>query len=393
MIVLQITSDYPPNPLWGMGQHVQTLSTALKENGLSVYIATANKSAGYENNIITTSQKQDKLLLSSGKYEIFNNFHNFIKWQEALAEEIIKSGIIPDIIHCHNWMSWITARKIKEVHKNAKVVTTFHLLQKQYELMIENPIPTFHKDIIRIENEAAMYSDKIITLSKSQKKLLIYKYSEKIRKDKINLIPNGVRFKSVGYSEIKSIRSESNIFEIVFIGRIEEDKGIRFLIDGFIKLKKYHNNVKLNVVGKGPLLDELSKKYGAKSIIFHGFISRKKIQDILIRSSIFCMPSTSEALPTTVMEAMLFGTVPIFSKGVTVPTLFKDNIHGLKVPLRFKNGKYLPNSDDVYQKLELLVTDKKMYNKLSYNCYKYANTNFTAGKMVEKIMLLYNSLI
>ncbi|HVX92985.1 MAG TPA: glycosyltransferase, partial [Candidatus Dojkabacteria bacterium] len=143
MNILLITSDYPPNALWGMGWHVVKLKESLENRGVSCYVATAYKSRNYGNNIITTDERTDRDLLSSNKYEIFNDFDKFNLWQEKLADAVLNSNIEFDLIHCHNWMSWITAQKIKKV-KNIPIVITFHLLQKQYELMKENPIPTFH---------------------------------------------------------------------------------------------------------------------------------------------------------------------------------------------------------------------------------------------------------
>jgi len=389
--VLQLTSDYPPDPLWGMGWHVYFLTRILREKGINVYIGTADKSENYDTNIISTNPEDDEVLLSSQKYEIFNDFNNFNKWQEKLADKVLNSEVKPDVIHCHNWMSWITARKIQQTYNDAKIITTFHVLQKQYELMVENPIPSFHSDIIEIEKEAALLSNEVIVLSESQKNILIHKYGNQINKDKVNLIPSGVDFKLDNYPEVEALRDSSEIIDIIFVGRLEEDKGIRFLLKAFQRLAAENNYVRLNIVGKGSLQDELIRLYSSDKMIFHGFLQRNEIENLLKKSSIFCMPSTSEALATTVIEAMIFGTVPVFSKGKSVPTLFKDKIHGLKVPLYYKDKKYLPNVDDIYKQLKLLTCNKELLNKLSYNAYKFANSNFTLDKMADKIIGLYEA--
>lgn len=390
MIVLQITSDYPPNPLWGMGWHVYFLTKILREKGINVYVGTANKSKNYDRHIISTKTEDDEKFLSSQKYEIFKDFYKFNKWQEELAKRVLESKIRPDIIHCHNWMSWITAKKIKQIYGDIKIITTFHLLQKQYELMAENPIPSFHGEIIEIEKEAVRLSDYVIVLSDSQKNILMRKYENQIYKNKIKLIPSGVDFKLSDYSEVKAIRNSSKVIDIVFVGRIEEDKGVRFLLKAFDKLSKEKDKLRLNIVGIGPLQKELIKSYSSNKIIFHGFLQRNEVENLLKKSSIFCMPSVSEALATSVIEAMIFGTVPIFSEGKSVPSLFRDNVHGLKIPLYYKNKKYLPKIDDIYAKLKLLVSNRKVLDRLSYNSFKFANSNFTLDNMANKIIELYN---
>lgn len=390
MIVLQITSDYPPNPLWGMGWHVYFLTKVLREKGINVYVGTANKSKNYDKHIISTKPEDDEKFLSSQKYEIFKDFYKFNKWQEELAKRVLESKIRPDIIHCHNWMSWIAAKKIKQIYGDIKIITTFHLLQKQYELMTENPIPSFHDEIIEIEKEAVRLSDYAIVLSDSQKNILMHKYENQIYKNKIKLIPSGVDFKLSDYSEVKAIRNSSKVIDIVFVGRIEEDKGVRFLLKAFDKLSKEKDKLRLNIVGIGPLQKELIKSYSSNKVIFHGFLQRNEVENLLKKSSIFCMPSVSEALATSVIEAMIFGTVPIFSEGKSVPFLFKDNVHGLKTSLYYKNKKYLPKIDDIYAKLKLLVSNRKVLDRLSYNSFKFANSNFTLDNMANKIIKLYN---
>src|SRR5689334_6516064 len=143
MNILQITSDYIPHPLWGMGWHVNQLVEGIsKYSEDTVYIATSYKSVNIHKNVITTARETDDLLLSHNKYEIFNDFNKFNVWQEKLADEINSKNLSIDIIHCHNWMSWLTAKKVKEKFPQAKVFITFHFLQKQYETMKDNPIPS-----------------------------------------------------------------------------------------------------------------------------------------------------------------------------------------------------------------------------------------------------------
>jgi glycogen(starch) synthase len=389
MVVLQLTSDYPPDPLWGMGWHVYFLTKTLREKGINVYVGTASKSVNFDTSIISTNPEDDKRFLSSEEYEIFNDFSHFNKWQEKLAEKVIDSKVKPDVIHCHNWMSWITAKNIKRIYSNVKIITTFHLLQRQYELMVENPIPSFNSYIIEIEKEAARLSNNVIVLSESQQDILTTKYGGTLDKGKVSIISSGVDFKLNNYSEVRKIRDSSEIIDITFVGRLEEDKGIKFLLQAFARLLKDNDKVRLNIVGKGPLHQELMKLYSSDKIVFHGFLQRNEVENLLRKSSIFCMPSTSESLATAVIEAMVFGVVPVFSKGKSVPNLFEENVHGLKIPLYYKDKKYLPNVDDIYENLKLLVSDRKLLNKLSYNAYVFANSNFTLDRMADKIIKLY----
>ncbi len=75
MEILQITSDYLPNPLWGMGWHVFQIVERLNGKNITTRVATASKSNGYHKNIITTDSSDDRELLSPNQYEIFHDFN------------------------------------------------------------------------------------------------------------------------------------------------------------------------------------------------------------------------------------------------------------------------------------------------------------------------------
>jgi len=393
MIVLQLTSDYIPNPLWGMGWHVKFLTEELRKKGIKVYVGTANKSKNIDKMIITTSKNTDKLYLSDKPYEIFKNFKNFLTWQKCLGVEITKKKITPDIIHCHNWMSWLSTMEIKKKNPKAKLISTFHLLQRQYETMLENPIPTYHKDIIKIENEMLLNSDCIILQSYSQLKLIKSKYGWFKDYDKIKVIPSGVKFISQKFEEIHKKKLSNPFIEIIFAGRIEKDKGIYQTLEAFSKLSKKYRNIRLHVLGKGSKLSELSSKFNSDKIIFHGFVDRNTLIKILKKSHIFCLPSSSESFGNSIIEAMIFGVVPIFSKGESVPTLFEENFHGLNISLKIKKRKYRAKTEDIAKKMELLINNQKLLYEFSRKVYNFSRSTYSIENMAQKVLNVYKGIL
>lgn len=393
MIVLQLTSDYLPNPLWGMGWHVKFLIEAIRKKGVIVHIGAPNKSKNIDKNVITTTKEEDQHYLSPNAYEIFNDFKKFIEWQKLLAKKIIEKKIEPDIIHCHNWMSWIIAKEIKKVYPNVKIISTFHLIQKQYDTMVENPITKEHDKIIEIENQMLKESDKIILLTKRQLNLIKEGY-EKIPLKKIEIIPLGMYFPEISFKEMLRKKVSQKNINITFVGRIEEDKGVSQILKAFSKISLSNDKIQLNIIGKGSKLNSLKKKYVQnKKIIFHGFLNRNELNKILEKSFIFCLPSYSESFGTSVMEAMSFGAVPIFSKGDSVPNLYRENFHGLKIPLKMVSGKYTIEEEDIIKKLNFLIDHQKILKILSKNTYEFSRKKYSMEKIVKKTLKTYEGII
>lgn len=391
MKIIQISCDYLPNPLWGMGWHVNQLVEGLnKIPEIEVFVATQSKSRNIHPRIISTTSTIDKNLLSKKNFEIFDNFKDYNIWQSQLAKKILEKKLVFDVIHCHNWMSWITAKEIKKKNPNAKIIITFHLLQKQYEMMKENPIPSFHSDIIEIEQDAINNADRIIVLSKNQESLLKEKYiCSSAISNKIILIPHGINFETVQYDELVKIKNAEKLFNFVFVGRIEEDKGIRELLQAWSRYILNNRTSHLYIAGDGPLLEQLKTLHRDKSITFCGYLDREKLKDVLKKGHIFCLPTSSENLPLTLLEAMSFALVPIFSNGPSVPDIFENEKEGKLLKLYNEEGRFIPHVEDICQAMRDLEQHRDKTIQMSKKAYELINSNYSKESMINKLLTIY----
>ncbi len=88
--------------------------------------------------------------------------------------------------------------------------------------------------------------------------------------------------------------------KLLYVGRLTIDKGIRELLDAFLKLKKYRMNIELHLVGDGPLLKELVstsiEKNVFESVYFHGHItSIQQLEYFYSTATLLpCLPSYHE---------------------------------------------------------------------------------------------------
>lgn len=388
--VLHITSDYEPNSLWGMGRSVYNLQRSFSKNihfNIHIQVATASKSKGVHSDIITSKKEIDHKLLSSDKYSIFNNFNNFLKWNEHLAKEIIKVVPFIDIIHCHNWMSWLTSRKVQE-HYKCKIVSSCHFLQKQYDSMIKNPIPSYHKRIIDIENEMLKYSDAIIVFTEVQKKFLMHKYTVR-DVEKIHVINH-----SVSNLMVKNIYKRSNgihRLSIVFVGRVTKDKGVEPLIDVVKDLHKKYSTLMLKIIGDNELGDVITEQ--PSYIKLMGRLSNRRVFKELLSSDIFCLPSIFESFGIAIAEAMSCGLPIVACSGNNNPKLFLNNKSGLYCPLIKDNNSYSINKKCLYNKLNFLIQNSSIRKKMGKCAKQEANAKYSVKKILKNYSNLYKSLI
>lgn len=118
----------------------------------------------------------------------------------------------------------------------------------------------------------------------------------------IAIIPNGIHL-----PETFSFKKEYNeVKKILFLGRIHPKKGIENLLKAWRELE--NGKWKLIIAGVDEddherYLKQLSIKLGLKNIEFTGAVFGKEKEKLLISSDAFILPSLSEGLPMSVLEA------------------------------------------------------------------------------------------
>ncbi|MDP3983030.1 MAG: glycosyltransferase family 4 protein [bacterium] len=139
--------------------------------------------------------------------------------------------------------------------------------------------------------------------------------------------------------------SDSNIkrkfFKILFVGRLIERKGLIYLIRAVSKLVKSGKNVKLDIVGDGPLFSSLYKKVVSldldENILFHREVGENQLAGYYKSCDLFILPSIvdewgdTEGLGVVLIEAMNFGKPVIASNVGGIGDIVKDGQNGILV--------------------------------------------------------------
>lgn len=141
------------------------------------------------------------------------------------------------------------------------------------------------------------------------------------------------------FDQIKKINKNK---ELLFVGRVNTyQKNVNLLLIIWSRLHYDYSDWVLNIVGGGEELESmklLSKQLGLTNVRFHGFADPKPFYQT---ASIFCMTSSFEGLPMTLIEAMQFGVVPVaFDSFDAVFDIIENDINGYIVD-SFSLSKYV----------------------------------------------------
>lgn len=123
--------------------------------------------------------------------------------------------------------------------------------------------------------------------------------------------------------------NKPNEFLIVHTGSMQNDrKGQKRLIDAVSKIIEDGYKVKIVFIGEGLLLDNLKEYVKEKKIAdkveFTGNISNNQVFEYLKKSDLFVLPSSSEGLPRSIIEAMATSLPCVSSNVDGIPELIDE---------------------------------------------------------------------
>jgi glycosyltransferase involved in cell wall biosynthesis len=241
--------------------------------------------------------------------------------------------------------------------------------------------------------DRALYrlSDRILVPSAASKEMVMR--TERIPAGRIDVVYNGVDTAIFAHSEKREeVRSELHIpadaILLGIVGRLSEEKGgVDFLIRAVARLCKTKPNLRLLVVGDGPLRGNLealaAESAPGGAIIFTG--TRNDVAHLLSAMDLFVLPSLNEALPIVVLEAMAAGLPVIATRVGGVPEIVDHEKTGLLVE---------PGSEGaLYSALEHLICDADLREHLARAGRARVASDFTIERMVERIEGLYEELL
>jgi len=266
---------------------------------------------------------------------------------------------------------------------NIKVIVFFRGWHLISERLIE-------RRFLPIFKRVYFNTDACITLSDDFKqKLIEWGYPQEIFIE--TTIAKTPRVKKIdkAYLLNKYKNNRNSIIYLLFLARIEPDKGIYVTLDVFNILKINFPFLKLNIAGDGKELDaakKYTKENGIHDVTFLGHVTQGAKEDVFTSSHIFIFPSShGEGMPNAVLEAMVYG-LPVVSRP----------IGGLKqIIVQGKNG-YLTESKDpkiIADITSKLLIDWDNTKNIALNNYSVARKNFTTPAVVKRLEVIYDRIL
>jgi glycosyltransferase involved in cell wall biosynthesis len=192
----------------------------------------------------------------------------------------------------------------------------------------------------------------------------------------VNLIPSVVSDEDIF---IREDVCTTEPIRLLYVGRLVPVKGLKYLLQALKQLLDGGLPVELRLIGDGyqkPYLESLAEEMGITKQV--SFLGRVPFGPELFRayreSHIFVLPSLSEGIPKTLLEAMASGLPIVATRVGGIPDVVKDGETGLLVEPR--------SPEQIAQAVERLVSDPLLRRRLIRNGYHFAKEH-TVEKQAE----------
>lgn len=277
--------------------------------------------------------------------------------------------------HFNFFSSGTLVRKLKECVKGAKLILTIHYFN-EYD---------FLETGANIDIANSLY-DKVIVLNDTTSSIIQNKYSAK--SENLIKILNGTKdeYSLINEKTRIEIIQELGLFEdqiqLLFVGRLDENKNVSLLIKSFIKLCFLYDNIHLNIVGSGEFelafkgIDELWGK-----ITFYGKLNKENVYKLYQISDIGIIPSLYEELGYVAIEMMMHGVPIIASNNEGLQEIIIDKENGLLFDPT--------NADSLVEKILYLIEDERLRAQIGSKGREYYLKNLTNEIYAKKMTTLY----
>ena len=380
MNVCILTWEYPPRIIGGVARHCKSLAKSLGKNG-------------WQPNVITLAHPGAPRYAESEGVKVTRidppNYSDFLTWTLLYNQMMANMAISLhrkerfDLIHAHDWMTFIAASTIKHA-LGIPMVATFHSTERGRR----GGLPTsFERMINDIEWLGSYEAKHVIAVSNATKQELTGKLN--VPKEKVNVILNGMDFERNKIVDgVRSRFASPGERIVLFVGRLVWEKGVSNLVEAAPLILKEHPEAKLVIVGEGGMQEQLRSRASSldisHKIYITGYLTDEILRSLYQCADVLVVPSLYEPFGFTALEGMAYGLPVVAARAGGLNEIITGGKDGLLVPPG--------DASSIADAVNRLLGDSKLAEMISRNGESRAKF-FSSARMAVETIKVYEKAI
>lgn len=354
------SSRYDKKAGGGIEIHVEKLAKYLSRDGHDISIITRRFPGQKKEECITASQVKGKTHIYRVGFRKNTFLRTFTFNRNAARKARDIMGNI-DIIHCHGPVAGFFGSELAKRFNKPMVFTP-------HGIVVDWPWPV--------------------------RKIISYFERRSFRKARKNIFVSGKAMKELGGNAENSVLLSNAVdmddyrktkktwkgTRFLFLGRLEDVKGIDYLLDAFKKLSDEQENVELYIGGEGRMKETITR-----------FVNRNRLNDkvkilgwvkageVFPETDVFVLPSWEKGQPVALLEAMASGM-----KIITSLDYIEDKKTGLLIKTK--------DTEDLYKKMLYVCKNPAKCMGLGKAAQARARTEYTWENIIKRIEAVYKEV-
>ncbi|HUE33421.1 MAG TPA: glycosyltransferase family 4 protein [Mycobacterium sp.] len=317
MKVLMVSWEYPPVVIGGLGRHVHHLATALAAAGHDVIVLSRRPSGTDPSTHPSSDELSEgvRVIAAAQDPHEFSFGKDMMAWTMAMGHAMTRAGLRlkkygtdrswrPDVVHAHDWLVAHPAIALAEFY-DVPMVSTIHATEAgRHSGWVSGAIS---RQVHAVESWLVRESDSLITCSASMSDEITELFGPGLAE--ITVIRNGI---DAARWPFAARRPRSGPAELLYVGRLEYEKGVHDVIAALPRIRRTHPGTTLTVAGEGTqqdwLVDQARKHRVLKATRFVGHCGHDELLALLHRADAAVLPSHYEPFGLAALEAAAAGT-------------------------------------------------------------------------------------
>ncbi|MBE0428984.1 MAG: glycosyltransferase family 4 protein [Thermoleophilia bacterium] len=300
----------------------------------------------------------------------------------------------PDVVHSHGPRAHLFTGLAWRSRRNAAWVASFHGSFSQFVEGNEEEAGHFRRRLRKLQYGSldrltVRAAGRGIAVCEATRKEMVAELG--INPGSVAVVPNGVEEPRLDEAAIQEIRGRFGCGAaqrlVTYVGRVAWHKGARDLIEAMEEAGQKRPEARFLIVGDGPMENELRRR--AETGPLRGRARVKGRLDcgaeIIAASDIILLPSLSEGLPITLLEAAAAGRPAVATNVGGIPEIVRHGETGLLVKPRRPHDfaeAILELLDDEPRRLRMGAAAKLLWRQ-----------EFTLDKMVDRTEAIYEEIV
>lgn len=191
-----------------------------------------------------------------------------------------------------------------------------------------------------------------------------------------------------GYERSDPEQKDRRAYKLLFLSRVEVAKGIYELLDAFQRLRARFPNIELHIAGDGSELANTQRYVSEKemaNVHFLGWVSGRSKADAFREADLFVLPSYSEGMPISLLEAMAAGLPVVTTNVGGIKDFFDAGTMGFFIEPK--------NSLSIEQQVGCLLAEPALIERIGAYNADYAQERFTPQQVNRRVEAIYEEVI